>query len=103
MSNCAATGAVTNTNTAISNSGQLARPAQAKTSAEANKEQPTPSVLALLGPCRRLKKSSSRARPQAPTNADAPPPASNALGRKLLFSGMCLGEAALDRPATLLG
>ena len=33
MSNCAATGAVTNTNTAISSSCQLARPAQANTSA----------------------------------------------------------------------
>ena len=94
MSNCAATGAVTNTNTVISNSCQLARPAQANTSADANKAQPTPSVLALLGPCRRLKKSSSRASPQAPTSAKKAPSTSNTLASRSAHSGRLAGLMA---------
>jgi hypothetical protein len=62
-SRCADTGAVMKRNTVISSSCQNHWPCSVNQRAEAISTQPTPSVVALLGPCRRMKKSDSLASP----------------------------------------
>ena len=75
---CADTGAVMNRNSVISSSCRLGSPCSAKASAEATSTQPTPSVVALLGPCRRLRMSLNLASPHEPTSAKPAPPTSSA-------------------------
>lgn len=74
MSRWAETGAVMNKNRAMSNSCRLGLPcATLNHSAEAMRMQPTPKVVAFVGPCRRFRKLPSLARPQEPTKANPVP------------------------------
>src|SRR5690606_22809444 len=79
ISSCAETGAVRNRNSVIRNSCTLGLPPSTVNQIdETISTQPTPSVVAFVGPCSRFRKSDSFASPQEPTSAKNAPASSSA-------------------------
>src|SRR5512145_540299 len=67
-----------NRNSVISSSGTPGRPCAQDSAMLASSTPPTPSVVALVGACRRMKKSGKRSMPIAPTSVNTPPTTSSA-------------------------
>ncbi len=100
-SRCAEIGAVRNTNTVISSSWTTSRcPVHPNTIIDASSAPPTPSVLALVGACRRMYRSRSLTRPIAPTSAKPPPASSSRLATSSTAKGR--GSACIARSRSVV-